>query len=240
MENLASVIFPVLCLHAAPCIVRRLPCHLAKRGLCLTAVLVIRVTDGMDGSVCLMAETDHVIVGVIGILVCIAFFIPYTHQAVQKIIRHLIRLAGRRIRRTVYIPLTVIAVAAQCLLFLCDRTVIVLLHQTALGVILITQGIPVRILCFKQLSVLLLVFIRNNGRSGDGHQPCLSKLIVAETIIKSVVRDPCQAVIGIAVFYLYLLILPFCLYRFGHGGQTFCFGIVGIKGCAVSCIFYAV
>ena len=53
MENLASVIFPVLCLYAAPCIVRRLPCNLAERGLCLTAVLVIRVTDGMDGSVCL-------------------------------------------------------------------------------------------------------------------------------------------------------------------------------------------
>ena len=65
-----------------------------------------------------MAETDHVIIRIVGILVCIALFIPDTHQTAQKIIGHPVRLSGRIISCPVQISFAVIDIIVQKLCFL--------------------------------------------------------------------------------------------------------------------------
>ena len=65
-----------------------------------------------------MAETDHVVIRIVGILVCIALFIPDTHQTIQKIIGHPVRLSRRIIGYPVQISFTVIHIIVQKLFFL--------------------------------------------------------------------------------------------------------------------------
>ena len=110
-----------------------------------------------------MTEADHVVIRIVGVLICIALFISDTHQAIQKIIGHPVRLSGRIIGCPVQISFAVIDIIVQKLFFLRCRTVIILFHQTALGIVLAAQVIPICILCLQQLSVVFLIFIRNDG-----------------------------------------------------------------------------